>query len=223
MLIPTALVANGYGKCPAGLGRSSAVIASCVSAPAGGASCWSSFPSQLQGCQDVAVSGKTQAGFSEEAKDLAGGWEADGFASCPQPAAKRPLSSSKVTNTQSVSEMFLSSLWCLAGLAHSEIRGLVGLGRQGFGMQLDCTWGLHAHCVMQRQKLWGGCPMSQLLSSGALVWFPSCTIRDGVGKARNLWSGGKRLIAAVPRGVCSESSGKVLARALPGGGPVVCS
>lgn len=44
-----------------------------------------------------------------------------------------------------------------------------------------------------------------------------------MGKARNLPSGGKRLIAAVPRGVCSESGGKVLAGALPGGSPVLCS
>lgn len=65
--------------------------------------------------------------------------------------------------------------------------------------------------------------MFQMLSSGALAWFPSCTIRDRVGKARNLLSGGKPLFAAVSRGVCSESSGKVLARALPGDGPVFCS
>lgn len=142
VLIPTALVANGYGKHPAGLGRAVAVIASCASAPAAGASCWSSFASQLRGCQDTAVSDKTQAGFSEGAKDLAGGWEADSFSSCPQPAAKRLLSPSRVMNSQPVSKMFLSSLWCLAGLAHSEITGLVGLGRQGFGMQLDCTRGL---------------------------------------------------------------------------------
>lgn len=169
VLILTALVANGYGKHPAGLGRSLAVIASRVSAPAAGASCWSGFASRLRGWQDAAVSDKTQAGSSEGAKDLAGGWEADSFSSCPQPAAKRPLSPSRVTNSQPVSEMFLSSLWCLAGLAHSEITGLVGLGRQGFGMQLDCTWGLHPSCVMQRQKPWGGCPMSRLLSTGALA------------------------------------------------------
>lgn len=36
-----------------------------------------------------------------------------------------------------------------------------------------------------------------------------------MGKAGNLLPGGKPLAAAVRRGVCSESSGKVLARALP--------
>lgn len=134
MLVPITLVANGYGGRPAGLGRSVAVIASCVSAPAAGARCCGSFASQLRGCQDTAASGKTQAGFSEGAKDLAGGWEADSFSSCPQPAAKRLLSPSRVTNLQPVSEVLLSSLWCLAGLTHSETAELVGLG---LGMQLD--------------------------------------------------------------------------------------
>lgn len=77
------------------------------------------------------MSGKTPAGFTGGAKDLAGGREADSFSSCPQPVAKRPLSPSRVMNSQPVSEMFLSSPCCLAGLAHSEITGLVGLDRQG--------------------------------------------------------------------------------------------
>lgn len=83
------------------------------------------------------MSGETQAGFTEGAEDLAGRWEADSFSSCPQPVAKRPLSPSRVTNSQPVSEMFLSSRWCLAGLAHSEITGLVGLDRQG--LQVGCA------------------------------------------------------------------------------------
>lgn len=45
--ILTALVANAYGKHRAGLGRSLAVIAGCVSAPAAGVSRRSSFASQL--------------------------------------------------------------------------------------------------------------------------------------------------------------------------------
>lgn len=34
--------------------------------------------------------------------------------------------------------------------------------------------------------------------------------KNGVGEARNLWSGGKCLIAAVPRGICRESSARCL-------------
>lgn len=164
MLIPTTLLAGGYGEHPAGLGRSSAVTASCISAPAAGTGCWSSFAAQLRGCQDVSVSGKTQAGFSEGAEDLVGGWEADSFSSCPWPAAKRPLSPPRVTNSQPVSKVLLSFLWCLAGLTHSEVRGLLG----------------------QRQKPRGRHPVSQLLSTGAQPYFPSCTMRDRVGRAGNL-------------------------------------
>lgn len=147
-----------------------AVIPSCVSPPAAGASCWSSFASQLRECQDAAVSGKTQAGFSEGSRDLAGGREADSI-SAALSLLQRPLSPSRAADSRPVREMCLSSPWCLAGLAHSEITGLVGLGRQGFGMRLDGPLGLHPSYVMQGQSL-GGCPMSQLLDSAALHGFP---------------------------------------------------
>lgn len=38
--------------------------------------------------------------------------------------------------SQHVNEMFVCSLWCLAGLASSEITRLAGVGRLGFRMQL---------------------------------------------------------------------------------------
>lgn len=63
------------------------------------------------------------------------------------------------TNSQPVSEMFLSSPWRLAGLAHSEVTGLVGLGRQGFGMQLDCTGGLPPQlCKAEAEAMGVPCP-----------------------------------------------------------------
>lgn len=116
------------------------------------------------------MSGKTQAAFSEGSRDLAGGREADSISaalSLPQ----RPLSPSRAANSQPVRETCLSSPWCLAGLAHSESTGLVGLGRQGFGMRLDCPLGLPPSYVMQGQSL-GGCSVSQLLDSAALHSFP---------------------------------------------------
>lgn len=52
----------------------------------------------------------------------------------------------------------MCSLWCLAGLASSEITGLAGVGRLGFRMQL---YGGALTPVMGR-------------SSGVGVVYPSC-------------------------------------------------
>lgn len=72
--------------------------------------------------------------------------------------------------------MFVSSLWCLAGLAHSEIIGVGGVGSWGFGMRLGCTGGFYPSCVMHSQasscqKQWGACSTCQLLSTGISIVF----------------------------------------------------
>lgn len=80
-------------------------------------------------------------------------WRVGGVLTAP-PAALRLLRRACLhlpLGTQAVSEMFVSSLWCLAGLAHSEIIGLGGVGRRGFGMQLGCTRGFYPSCVMHSQ------------------------------------------------------------------------
>lgn len=122
MLILTPLVAQAHERHSAGLRRSLSVLpAVCL---------------HKQFCFLAAVPGKAQAGFSRGAK---GRWETGSFSSCPQPAVKRSLS--PAGSSHPVHES--SCLWCLGGFIPSKCPWLVSLGKRGFGVQLDCTWGLH--------------------------------------------------------------------------------